>query len=109
LLAYEWPGNVRELRNTVARLGVRGVSPLDAPVPGRPTTPHAHLIFDASGQPRPWLEVRRLDGAELEREYFQILLERTDGHQARAAELAQIRPQSLSQIVRRHGLGRGRR
>jgi hypothetical protein len=28
----------------------------------------------------------------------------TNGHQAKAAELAQITPQSLSQIVRKHGL-----
>jgi DNA-binding NtrC family response regulator len=107
LLAYGWPGNVRELKNTVLRLLVQPGAGVAASLgEARPSGPHAPVILDAAGRIRPWLEVRRLDAGALEREYFQLLLELTEGHQARAAELAQITPQSLSSIVRKHDLGR---
>jgi DNA-binding NtrC family response regulator len=104
LLAYNWPGNVRELRNAIARIAVQPDAKLGDPPSARPASAHAAAIFEDDGSLRPWLEARRLDAALLEQEYFRLLLEQTDGHQARAAELAQITPQSLSAIVRKHGL-----
>ena len=102
LMAYEWPGNVRELRNTVSRLAVQpnGVATEVRAAPLR------SFVFDEQGRVRPWLDARRIAGSDAEREYFRIVIEQTDGHLTKAAELAGISRQSVSTIAHRHGLAR---
>lgn len=95
---YRWPGNVRELRNVIERavlLAVDGrISASDLPLgtdvgaAGR-VTPPSQLTLDA-----------------LERKHIADVLERTQWHQGRAAELLGISPKTLYRKIREFGFSR---
>ena len=95
---YRWPGNVRELRNVIERavlLAVDGrISASDLPLgtdvgaAGR-ATPSTHLTLEA-----------------LERRHIADVLERTQWHQGRAAELLGISPKTLYRKIREFGFTR---
>ncbi len=95
---YRWPGNVRELRNVIERavlLAVDGrISASDLPLgsdvgaAGR-ATPPPQLTLEA-----------------LERRHIAEVLERTQWHQGRAAELLGISPKTLYRKIREFGFTR---
>jgi DNA-binding NtrC family response regulator len=95
---YRWPGNVRELRNVIERavlLATRGtIDARDLPLgveTGAATrvTPAATLTL-----------------TELERQHIAAVLERSNWHQGRAAELLGISPKTLYRKIREYGFRR---
>ena len=93
-----WPGNVRELRNVVERavlLSTDGtIRASDLPT-GANTIPSGGLSIGAT-----------LTLAELERRHIVDVLERTQWHQGRSAELLGISPKTLYRKIREYGLRR---
>jgi DNA-binding NtrC family response regulator len=102
--SYDWPGNVRELKNSLSRMTVRSQAPRDALLDLAEARSGAFL--DGEGRPLPWLEARRLANLDLERQYVQLLLLKTDGNLSQAARLAGITRQSLTTLAEKHGLRR---
>ena len=95
---YRWPGNVRELRNVMERaalLATNGVVeatdlPLGADV-------------GAGARPTP---TSVLSLGELEQRHIADVLERTNWHQGRAAEMLGISPKTLYRKIREYGFKR---
>ncbi len=106
---YDWPGNVRELENVIERavvlcsgssIGadlvpdqVRGAQPYGLPpltVPGEGIS-----LRDAT--------------AGFEKRLIESMLERAGGVQKRAAELLQIKPTTLNEMIKRHDIRPRRR
>lgn len=95
---YRWPGNVRELRNVMERaalLATEGVVdagdlPLGAEV-------------GAGARPTP---MQVLSLGELERRHIADVLERTNWHQGKAAEMLGISPKTLYRKIREYGFAR---
>lgn len=95
---YRWPGNVRELRNVMERaalLATEGVVdasdlPLGAEV-------------GAGARPTP---MQVLSLGELERRHIAEVLERTNWHQGKAAEMLGISPKTLYRKIREYGFAR---
>jgi two-component system response regulator HydG len=90
MMEYDWPGNVRELENFVQRSlimhsGAKSV-PTNLPLGARPTAQHTLL---ETAVEHAWSLER------LEREYILQVLERTRGHQSRAAEILGIDRRTL--------------
>jgi two-component system response regulator AtoC len=122
LESYGWPGNVRELTNVVERavllceeseIGLadlpvviqgdagQGVETVESAAPAVPTP--------ASGPPSSWLgrtlrEVREEALETTERSYLEALLADTGGRIGETARRAGIRPRSLYDKMRKHGL-----
>jgi two-component system, NtrC family, response regulator GlrR len=106
LLAHDWPGNVRELRNVARRLAL---FPEEVPVqPSEPASPSTPL-----GASRPALgmlldlplaEARKTVIARFEREYIEMVLERTGGNITSAAKQMAISRQRLYELLDQHGL-----
>jgi DNA-binding NtrC family response regulator len=106
LEAYDWPGNVRELRNVLARaLAMSEGKPLGAEdvvglrgKGGAATAPiAAHLSYH---------EAKDLCLDAFERAYVAQALQAHQGNLTRAAEAAQIPPQTLRRLAGKHGLRR---
>lgn len=119
LCAYGWPGNVRELINILeramllcdreeitlrdlpesisrARAGnVQGVLPMTLP---------NQAWADACAWDLPWHQSRRLLLNQMEREYLHRLLVLTGGRINETAQRAGMRPRSLYDKMKRHGL-----
>jgi DNA-binding NtrC family response regulator len=95
---YRWPGNVRELRNVMERaalLATEGIVdagdlPLGADV-------------GAGARPTP---MQVLSLGELERRHIADVLERTNWHQGKAAEMLGISPKTLYRKIREYGFAR---
>ena len=110
LLDCPWPGNVRQLENAVERAVV--LSP-------RSEVPASLLPEAVREQPaRVALpRVPPLTGgvsfreyiAEVERRVLLETLERMDGVQKRAAEVLGLKPTTLNEMLKRHGIRPGRR
>lgn len=95
---YRWPGNVRELRNVMERAALLAT---DGVV-------HAHELplgadVGAGARPTP---VQVLSLGELERRHINDVLERTNWHQGRAAEMLGISPKTLYRKIREFGFKR---
>ncbi len=120
LANYSWPGNVRELINVLERallLCDGGEITLDdlpqaiceAAGGGHRAARAARREAGPGGIPdewleRPWADVREAFTADLERAYFASLLQTTGGRVGETAERAGIRPRSLYDKMKRHGL-----
>jgi DNA-binding NtrC family response regulator len=95
---YRWPGNVRELRNVMERAALLAtdgvVSAIDLPL---------GADVGAGARPTP---VMTLTLEELERRHIADVLERTQWHQGRAAELLGISPKTLYRKIREFGFRR---
>ncbi|MGE3171829.1 MAG: sigma-54 interaction domain-containing protein [Planctomycetota bacterium] len=114
LMDYPWPGNVRELRNVLERsLVLSGGAhlafdhlPQEVRDPNqRVQSPTAGPVADpADWQGRTLREVREAAVAHAERAYLEWLLEQTGGRVGKTAERAGIRPRSLYDKMKQHGL-----
>ncbi|MHC5034327.1 MAG: sigma-54 interaction domain-containing protein [Planctomycetota bacterium] len=118
LVNYYWPGNVRELINIIERALLlcdgRRITLADLPqaIRGKAGTRARHSELTDNGLTavpgtwleKPWSEVREAALANLERAYFSGLLEAAGGRVGETAERAGIRPRSLYDKMKRHGL-----
>ena len=110
LMEYSWPGNVRELLNAVERWMLLADGPMIGVADlGLGVGPSASLLEEASSRSdewyaRPLAQVRRDAIEEVEREYLALLLKRAGGRVGRAAELAELDPRSLYELMRRYGI-----
>jgi DNA-binding NtrC family response regulator len=95
---YRWPGNVRELRNVIERavlLAVNGViTAADLPL-------GAELGGGARATPSSTLTL-----SELERRHIAEVLDRSNWHQGRAADMLGISPKTLYRKIREYGFRR---
>ena len=98
LTQYEWPGNVRELRNVIQRMAVQGIR-ADQVLPAAPGDP----VRDGK-RIRPLGAARRLATAAFERRYLQAVLDQCGGNMSRAADVAGVSRQALTQLARKHEL-----
>lgn len=110
LLDCPWPGNVRQLENTVERAVVLApgneidISLLPDPVRNRSSR--------VSTPPVPPLDngvCFRDYIAEVERQVLIETLDRVDGIQKRAAEVLGLKPTTLNEMLKRHGIRFSRR
>lgn len=116
LCKYEWPGNVRELINVLERamLLCEGdeISLEELPQSMRQTVePTASGTMERSMEKevcrlsgRPWKEVREQVLERVERAYLEDLLRQTGGRVGETARRAGMRPRSLYEKMKRHGL-----
>ena len=104
LEAYGWPGNVRELENVIERAVVLATGPRIGPA----------LIPDGVRTPRPFhmpqfaMPAEGLPFREVVAAFETQLIERTlaaaGGVQKRAAEMLQIKPTTLNEMIKRYGI-----
>ena len=97
LMSHAWPGNVRELENVIERAVTLGHGPavLSADLP-------THLAGGANPLERALTREATLE--DLERDYIAMILQRTKGHQIRAATILGIDRRTLYRKIRRYGL-----
>ena len=111
LRAYSWPGNVRELNNVIERAAVLApdaqIEVDDLPeelrelevLPERETT-GVHLIPSADSEVRPYRDAV----IEAKRQIIRRALEKTGGHQTKAAELLGVRQPYLARLIKNLGV-----
>lgn len=119
LLAYQWPGNVRQLRNVLERALVLGCGEVIGPadlalelpdmpglpaMQGMPADPDAAFLNPARWEGMTLRQARDSTLTAMERVFLQRLLEVTKGRVGRTAALAGIRPRSLYDKMKQHGL-----
>jgi len=116
LRRYEWPGNVRELINVLERAMLLCEGD-EITLEGLPQAVRETVESTATGtveqvvekemcrlSDRPWKEFREHVLERLERAYLEDLLRRTAGRVGETARLAGMRPRSLYEKMKRHGL-----
>jgi len=98
LIGYHWPGNVRELRNVIER----------AVILGSGQRVHAEdLVISGSHGPMrqaPALTPRVESLESMEERLISHVLEQTDWHKAKSAEILGINRTTLWQKIKRYGL-----
>jgi DNA-binding NtrC family response regulator len=109
LTAYGWPGNVRELHNVVERMLVlklgEGIALTDLPEEVRGTAPSHDAKYRADRfEGHTLREVRERAVLASEQAFIVRLLEETGGRVGLTAKRAGIRPRSLYDKMRQHGL-----
>ena len=108
LRAYRWPGNVRELRNVAEQMSVFATDPITVE-----QLPSAIVAEETSEE----IGVLRLTGssrvlplgafkAQCEKEYIEMVLQRTNWNVSRAAELLDMQRTHLHQKIAALGLRR---
>jgi len=97
LMSHAWPGNVRELENVIERAVTLGHGPAVLPADLPP-----HLAGGANPLERALAREATLE--DLERDYIAMILQRTKGHQIRAATILGIDRRTLYRKIRRYGL-----
>jgi DNA-binding NtrC family response regulator len=100
LFDHDWPGNVRELENVLERALVLGHGVIDLdqlPDAVRRSVPRP-AAFPAEG-----LNFKDAVGA-YERSLLAAALARANGVQKRAAELLGLKPTTLNEMLKRHGM-----
>ncbi|HSC28927.1 MAG TPA: sigma-54 dependent transcriptional regulator [Vicinamibacterales bacterium] len=105
LLEYDWPGNVRELENVVERAVVlsSGHHRIDAElVPDHVRSSRRfqvpHVVVPPEG-----ISFREVI-TDFEKRLIESTLEAAGGVQKRAAELLQIKPTTLNEMIKRHDI-----
>ena len=105
----QWPGNVRELENVIERAVVLTFGPQIGPelVPDSLRTARLFSLpnFDLPPEGIPLRKVIE----EIESMLITRSLEAAGGVQKRAAELLQVKPTTLNEMIKRYGLGSRRR
>ena len=100
LLDHDWPGNVRELENVLERALVLGHGVIDLdqlPDTVRRSVPRAASL------PAEGLSFKDAVSA-YERALLSAALQRASGVQKRAAELLGLKPTTLNEMLKRHGM-----
>ncbi len=100
LLDHDWPGNVRELENVLERALVLGHGVIDLdqlPDTVRRSVPRAAAL------PAEGLSFKDAVAA-YERALLSAALHRASGVQKRAAELLGLKPTTLNEMLKRHGM-----
>jgi DNA-binding NtrC family response regulator len=100
LLDHDWPGNVRELENVLERALVLGHGVIDLeqlPDGVRRSVPRA------AAMPAEGLSFKDAVAA-YERALLSSALQRASGVQKRAAELLGLKPTTLNEMLKRHGM-----
>ena len=100
LLDHDWPGNVRELENVLERALVLGHGVIDLdllPDTVRRSVPRAAAL------PAEGLSFKDAV-ASYERALLSAALQRASGVQKRAAELLGLKPTTLNEMLKRHGM-----
>jgi DNA-binding NtrC family response regulator len=100
LLDHDWPGNVRELENVLERALVLGHGVIDLdqlPDNVRRSVPRAAAL------PAEGLSFKDAV-ASYERALLSAALQRASGVQKRAAELLGLKPTTLNEMLKRHGM-----
>ena len=100
LLDHDWPGNVRELENVLERALVLGHGIIDLdqlPDTVRRSVPRAAAL------PAEGLSFKDAVAA-YERALLSAALHRASGVQKRAAELLGLKPTTLNEMLKRHGM-----
>ncbi len=111
LRTYPWPGNIRELNNVIERATVLapddGIEVDDLPeelreleAPADNDTSAVHLIPPEPSEIRPY----RDSVLEAKRAIIRRALEKTDGHQTKAAELLGVRQPYLARLIKNLGV-----
>ncbi len=95
---YRWPGNVRELRNVIERAVLLAT---DGAIHATDLPLGAEVGAAARATP-----ANALTLSELERRHIADVLERTNWHQGRAAEMLGISPKTLYRKIREFGFRR---
>src|SRR6186997_783896 len=104
LIDYDWPGNVRELENVIERATVLATGPRI----GADLVPD-HVRSSRSFQmpqfvvPPEGISYRDAE-ASFQRGLIESALEAAGGVQKRAAELLQIKPTTLNEMIKRHDI-----
>ena len=102
LRAYRWPGNVRELKNVAEQLAIFGTDPIT--VAQLPTALHQQAASEETGIIRPegGMRIRplRVFRSQVEKEYIESVLRRTNWNISAAARLLEIQRSYLHQKIR---------
>ena len=104
LEAYHWPGNVRELENVIERAAVltvkRQIGPELIPDVVRASSQFELPHFDMPSDGVPFRKI--IDNMEVR--LIVRALEAAGGVQKRAAELLHVKPTTLNEMIKRHGI-----
>jgi len=109
LAAYDWPGNVRELENVIERAVIlcpdREIGPdlLPDEVGGTPRVDVPEVVIPSEG-----IQFREVIIGH-ERRYIEAALEAAGGVQKRAAELLNIKPTTLNEMIKRYDISTRRK
>jgi len=104
LLDYDWPGNVRELENVIERGVVLtteeriGRSLMPDHVRSAPSFHLPHMTVPPEG-----ISLRDVI-SDFERRIIEATLESTGGVQKEAARLLGLKPTTLNEMIKRHGI-----
>jgi Nif-specific regulatory protein len=101
LLAYAWPGNIRELRNVVMQAAINAPQAVVTPADLSPEI-FGGATFSADEAESAPIETGSGGLEELEKEAIHKALQRTSGHQGRAAELLGISRRTLSRKLKQY-------
>ncbi len=100
LLDHDWPGNVRELENVLERALILGPGVIDVdqlPEAVRRSVPRPAAL------PPDGLSFKEAV-ASYEKALLSAALDRSSGVQKRAAELLRLKPTTLNEMLKRHGM-----
>ena len=104
LLEYEWPGNVRELENVIERAVVLCTSlRIDADLVPDHVRNSRRFQMPQFVVPPEGISYRDAEIA-FQRGLIESALEQAGGVQKRAAELLQIKPTTLNEMIKRHDI-----
>ncbi len=110
LLDCRWPGNVRQLENAVERAVVLAGGPrIDASLLPDAVRIRSSRTLAAPAAPLEAGVTFREYISEVERQLLIETLDRVDGIQKRAAEVLGLKPTTLNEMLKRHGIRYRRR
>jgi len=105
LMDYDWPGNVRELENVIERGVVLTTGPMIGKelVPDQVRSSPGFFHIPPVSVPPEGINLREVI-AGFERRIIESTLETTGGVQKDAARLLGLKPTTLNEMIKRHGI-----
>jgi DNA-binding NtrC family response regulator len=105
LMDYDWPGNVRELENVIERGVVLSAGPHIGPelVPEHVRSSRGFFQIPPVNVPPEGINLREVI-AGFERRIIESTLDATGGVQKDAARLLGLKPTTLNEMIKRHGI-----
>jgi len=105
LMDYDWPGNVRELENVIERGVVLSTGPYIGPelMPDQVRTSPGFFHIPPVSVPPEGINLRDVI-AGFERRIIESTLDATGGVQKDAARLLGLKPTTLNEMIKRHGI-----